>query len=118
MELDELHSQLQNERNNLQKTLKELEASQDRLVNQEKMAILGQLVAGFAHEVNNPAGALINSLAYLSESLPEQIKRIPMGRINAKKAFDWGIAQESVSTLKTREIIKNWNTTIHKLNAV
>ncbi len=106
MELDELHSQLQSERNNLQKTLGELEASQGRLVNQEKMAILGQLVAGFAHEVNNPAGALINSLGYLSESLPEQIKRIPMNGINAKKAFDWGIAQESVSTLKTRDIIK------------
>ncbi|TNE68951.1 cyclic nucleotide-binding domain-containing protein [bacterium] len=106
MELDELHLELQKERNNLKLTLGELQASQERLVNQEKMAILGQLVAGFAHEVNNPAGALINSIDFLSSDLPELLKIIPTQTIPPVDAFNWGIQQESVSTLKTRELSK------------
>jgi signal transduction histidine kinase len=106
MELDEMNTKIEAERNTLKKTLIELEASQGRLVNQEKMAILGQLVAGFAHEVNNPASALISSLDFLSSGLPDQIKKIPSLKIPAEDVFRWGLEQEPVSTLKTRELTK------------
>ena len=106
MELDELNSKIEKERNTLKNTLIELEASQGRLVNQEKMAILGQLVAGFAHEVNNPASALLSALDFLSNGLPNQIEKIPSPKIPAQDAFRWGLEQEPVSTLKTRELTK------------
>jgi len=116
MELDELSSKIEKERNTLKNTLIELEASQGRLVNQEKMAILGQLVAGFAHEINNPASALMSALDFLSGSLPNQIEKIPSPKIPAQDAFRWGLEQEPVSTLKTRELTKQMEIDYHLID--
>jgi len=46
----------------LEKALKELRETQDERIYAEKMASLGRLVAGFAHELNSPLGALASSL--------------------------------------------------------
>src|SRR5262249_21004486 len=45
----------------LEHTLHELQRAQDQLVIKEKLASLGQLVAGICHEVNNPIGAINSS---------------------------------------------------------
>jgi signal transduction histidine kinase len=52
---------LEAERDHLQQAYQELEKAHHRLVQQEKMAMLGQLVAGIAHELNNPIGALLQA---------------------------------------------------------
>ncbi|MDF3818418.1 ABC transporter substrate-binding protein [Leptospira sp. 96542] len=46
---------------NLSKTLSELTEAQDRLLASEKMATLGRLAAGMAHELNTPLGAIVAS---------------------------------------------------------
>ncbi|MFB2936882.1 CHASE domain-containing protein [Aerosakkonemataceae cyanobacterium BLCC-F154] len=51
----------------LQETLQELKQTQAQLVQTEKMSSLGQLVAGVAHEINNPVSFIYGNLVYLEE---------------------------------------------------
>ncbi|HEY9633836.1 MAG TPA: PAS domain S-box protein [Coleofasciculaceae cyanobacterium] len=50
----------------LEFALKELQTTQAKLIQSEKMSGLGQLVAGVAHEINNPVNFIHNNIAYAS----------------------------------------------------
>jgi signal transduction histidine kinase/L-asparagine transporter-like permease len=54
-------------REQLETTLLDLQQAQMKLVQAEKMSSLGQLVAGVAHEINNPVSFIHGNLAYLQE---------------------------------------------------
>jgi signal transduction histidine kinase len=53
----------------LHDALEKLRRAQDDLVRSEKLASMGRLVAGIAHEINNPVNAVINTLAPLEEAI-------------------------------------------------
>ncbi len=53
----------------LEQTLDDLKASQNQLVQTEKMASLGVLAAGVAHEINNPIGYITSNFNSLQEGL-------------------------------------------------
>lgn len=55
----------------LQDTLLKLQSAQTQLVQSEKMASLGQLVAGIAHEINNPIGAIYANMPPLAEYIAD-----------------------------------------------
>ena len=72
-ELEKLAATERQARLELERAHRELKAAQSQLVHSAKLASLGQLVAGVAHEINNPLAFVINNLAVLerdTEDLP------------------------------------------------
>ena len=63
--IDQLNRDLAEDRDRLTATLRELENTQAHLVETEKMATLGQLVAGIGHELNNPVAAIGRATEFL-----------------------------------------------------
>jgi len=51
----------------LQKTVEKLKSTQERLIQSEKMASLGRIIAGFMHEFNNPINFIYSNLPHLRE---------------------------------------------------
>ncbi|MFB2881728.1 PAS domain-containing protein [Floridanema aerugineum] len=65
--LKESEAQLRKQTKDLEQTLQELRRTQTQLVQSEKMSSLGQLVAGVAHEINNPVNFIFGNLSHAKE---------------------------------------------------
>ncbi|MEN6423643.1 MAG: ATP-binding protein [Smithella sp.] len=66
-EIDEQRKHIQHALERLEKTYEELKASQLKILQQEKMASIGQLAAGVAHELNNPMAFISSNLGTLDK---------------------------------------------------
>jgi signal transduction histidine kinase len=69
IDINRLNNRLASERDQLSSTLTQLEKAQMRIVESEKMATLGQLVAGIGHEMNNPVAAINRAASFLADDL-------------------------------------------------
>ena len=67
-----LEQQVQERTSSLSQTLKELKETQDHLIHSEKMASLGELTAGIAHEIQNPLN-FVNNFSDLNAELIEEL---------------------------------------------
>ncbi|MBP7072017.1 MAG: PAS domain S-box protein [Clostridia bacterium] len=74
-ELKQLQEELRNSNQELQEILEELTMTQNQLIQQEKMAGIGQLAAGVAHEINNPLGFVMSNFDTLKNYV-RKYKRI------------------------------------------
>ncbi|UWU95294.1 GAF domain-containing protein [Bradyrhizobium sp. CB1015] len=70
-----LFNQVATRTSELAKSLDDLRAAQDRLIQTEKLASLGQLTAGIAHEIKNPLN-FVNNFASLSAELTEELNEV------------------------------------------
>lgn len=74
-------SALQAANEHLQTSLQQLHETQDQLVQSEKMASLGGLVAGVAHEINTPVGVGVTAISHLQMKLDEYGTRYESGEL-------------------------------------
>jgi len=70
-----LFEQVQERTRELSKSLDDLRIAQDRLIQTEKLASLGQLTAGIAHEIKNPLN-FVNNFSALSVELTDELKDV------------------------------------------
>ncbi|MGE3973644.1 MAG: ATP-binding protein [Bdellovibrionales bacterium] len=118
--VSQARKELTNKIAELELTNKELQETQAQLVHSSKMVSLGQLVAGIAHELNNPIGFIYSNMAHLKEysdklvSLIETAEKHPENLLSEKKKAEFDYIIEDLPRLikscedgarRTRDIV-------------
>lgn len=105
------------EKRHLQEANALIKATQEQLIQSEKLAAVGKLAARVAHEVNNPLAIIKTSLDIVNKRLPggdrnkenldiveEEIERIAR---TIRQLFDFSRPANDVSLLQVNEVIQN-----------
>ncbi|PKF61667.1 histidine kinase [Psychromonas sp. psych-6C06] len=102
----------------LQETLKSLDVAHNHLIESEKMAVLGQLVSGVAHELNNPVAAILRgseSLITLISTLLRHGSKSEFANL-VSKTLQQGLTVTPLSTSEVRARTKKLLKTVKDKN--
>ncbi|MEB3281642.1 MAG: ATP-binding protein [Lyngbya sp.] len=124
--LRESEAQLREQKQQLQQALQELKRTQAQMIQNEKMSSLGQMVAGIAHEINNPVNFIHGNLVHAADYIQDLLNLIqlyqnhyphPHPEIEAEiEAIELDYIQEDIKKLlksmqvgteRIREIVKS-----------
>jgi two-component system, NtrC family, sensor kinase len=101
IEREQLNRELEHERSRLAETVRALEAARFELVEQARLATLGELAAGVAHELNNPVAALTRAATYVAEDVTALLADHPHGG-PAADALERARTRTPISTAEER----------------
>lgn len=115
--LVQLISQLQNteqelteKKTALEHSIQELQRTQQQIINKERLTVLGVLIAGIAHEINNPLGAIRasgeNLIMLLNDLFFNEIKQFTIDEISACSEYVGNINVKSLTTTEQRQYAK------------
>ena len=97
--VSERTAQLEYANKELQNTIELLKSTHDHLVQTEKMAALGELVAGIAHEISTPVGVCVTASSFLEMKTQKIMLHLASGNANEdamKKYFSSAVEASSI----------------------
>ncbi len=88
-------------------TIDELQETQNRLVESRKMAEIGRVVSGVAHEMNTPLGNALTISSYVTDDLSKNVPRLLGGTMSKSEAEDWMDSIKSSLEIQMKAISKS-----------
>ncbi len=101
--VDARTADLQTANNELRQTLEKLTLARQHLLESEKMAALGGLVAGVAHEINTPLGVTVTAASHLQEEARRMARLVESGELGPSELQRFG----DTAQLSAQIILRN-----------
>ncbi|PCK08864.1 MAG: hypothetical protein COA42_06825 [Alteromonadaceae bacterium] len=98
----------------LQVTLENLEASQQWTIEREKMASLGELVAGISHEINTPVGVAVTAISHLESTVKQLESQYANGTLGPNELDEFlaetkeGLGITRVNVERAAQLVKSF----------
>ncbi|NQY21356.1 MAG: transporter substrate-binding domain-containing protein, partial [Campylobacteraceae bacterium] len=97
---------IENSNEELQMTIENLELAQEQLISSEKMAALGGLVAGVAHEINTPVGIGLTGISHLEDSTKEIYEKYNQDEMSQEEFEEYLTTAKDLSFLVHKNLEK------------
>ncbi|HEY9822328.1 MAG TPA: response regulator [Candidatus Sericytochromatia bacterium] len=91
----------------LEQTLGELKSTQSQLIQSEKMSSLGKMIAGIAHEINNPVSFISGNLSYARQYFKDLLELVQLYQNTYPNPT--GEIQQLISKIDLNFLVEDWS---------